>query len=217
MAGQKEKTKKTNGISKDFQDSASHWYVYTMAAMRMGSILELHQQQCQPRRLCCATNTSTKQAHVKVAVGPLGNLVERVFPIIRKLGPSSTIVVVTLPKPLGIVFELSKVTNRRIFVAELVTNGNADRVARVNKLFESPKSMESNDGKIVYGGGVNVGDLLLATTTVNVVVDLFGLRAPQRIVVFFDADGRTWTETMGAIQASFVADGPVTLVLEREN
>eukprot|EP00250_Pteridium_aquilinum_P012591 c20820_g1_i1 orf=66-641(+) len=191
-----------------------------MAAMRMGSILGHHQHaaHCQHRPLSCATITSTtKQAQVKVSVGPIGNLVERVFPVTRKLGPSSTIVVVTLPKPLGIVFELSKVANRRIFVAELIRNGNADRAARVNKLFEGQKSRETKDGKIIYGGGVNVGDLLLATTTVNVVVDLFGLRAPQRVVMFFDAEGRTWTETMGAIQSSFVADGPVTLVLERES
>ncbi|MCO5574531.1 hypothetical protein L7F22_028318 [Adiantum nelumboides] len=124
---------------------------------------------------------------------------------------------VTLPKPLGIVFELSKAANRRIFVAELIPNGNAERATRVNNLFEGQKAREKNNGKTIYGGGVNVGDLLLATTMVNVKVDMFGLRAPQRVVMFFAAEGRTWTETMGAIQSSYVADGPVTLVLEREN
>ncbi|MCO5566886.1 hypothetical protein L7F22_020569 [Adiantum nelumboides] len=129
----------------------------------------------------------------------------------------SSPMMVTLPKPLGIVFELSKAANRRIFVAELIPNGNAERATRVNKLFEGQKAREKNNGKAIYGGGVNVGDLLLATTMVNVKVDLFGLRAPQRVVMFFATEGRTWTETMGAIQSSYVADGPVTLVLEREN
>ncbi|KAH7431358.1 hypothetical protein KP509_08G044600 [Ceratopteris richardii] len=102
--------------------------------------------------------------------------------------------------------------------AELIPNGNADRAARVNKLFEGKSSSrESKYGRIIYGGGVNVGDLLLATTAVNVEVDLFGLRAPRRIITFFDAENRTWAETMGAIRSSFVADGPVTLVLERES
>ena len=48
------------------------------------------------------------------------------------------------------------------------------------------------------------------------VVDLFGLRAPQRVIKLFDVEGSTWSETMAAIHASFVADGPVTLILERE-
>ncbi|KAI5068287.1 hypothetical protein GOP47_0016632 [Adiantum capillus-veneris] len=169
-----------------------------------------------PCRLRCSANTSSS-AQVKVAVGPVGKLVERAFSVSRKLGPLSTISVVTLPKPLGIVFELSKAGNRRIFVAELIPNGNAERATRVSKLFEGKKTRERNNGRIIYGGAVNVGDLLLATTMVNVEVDLFGLRAPQRVVMFFAAEGRTWTETMGAIQSSFVADGPVTLVLERES
>lgn len=173
-----------------------------------------------PRVLSCIKSSSSsdsRQAQVKVGVGPVGNLVEQAFPITRKLGPSSNIVVVTLPKPLGIVFELSKMATGRIFVAELIPNGNADRAARVTQLFESQKGRESSHGNVMYGGRVKVGDLLLATTTVNVVVDLFGLRASRRAILLFDVEGRTWAETMGAIQTSFVADGPVTLILERES
>lgn len=166
--------------------------------------------------VCCANGPLDTHVQVKIGVGPVGNLMYRTFPIARQLGPSSDIVVITLPKPLGIVFELSKTGTRRIFVVELVQGGHADRASRVDQLFEGQQRRNSVDGRVIYGGGVKVGDLLRATTTVNVVVDLFGLRAPQRVVLLFEADGRTWAEAVGAIESSFVADGPVTLVLERE-
>lgn len=165
---------------------------------------------------CCSIYDNANQAQFKVGVGPVNKLTQRVYSLNRKLGSSSDIIVNTLPKPLGIVFELSKIATGRIFVAELVQGGNADRASRVNQMFESKQRRESGLGRVIYDGGVRAGDLLRATTMVNVVVDLFGLRAPQRVVLFFEVDGRSWAEAMGAIQTSFVADGPVTLILERQ-
>ena len=70
----------------------------------------------------------------------------------------------SLPKPLGIIFELSKSVKGRILVVELVPNGRADRADRIDRLCMGRKS---SPGRIIYDGNAKVGDLLLATTTVS--------------------------------------------------
>lgn len=52
---------------------------------------------------------------------------------------------------------------------------------------------------------------------VGVTVDFFGIRRPQRVMDLFVADGRPWHLITRALNASFVADGELTLVLERRN
>jgi hypothetical protein len=48
-----------------------------------------------------------------------------------------------------------------------------------------------------------------------VIVDFLGIRRPQRVIDVYKVDGRPWHLIMRALNASFVADGDVTLVLER--
>ena len=49
----------------------------------------------------------------------------------------------------------------------------------------------------------------------GVVVDFFGIRRPQRVMDLYICDGRPWHLVMRALNASFVADGDLTLVFER--
>ncbi|KAG6547814.1 hypothetical protein Mapa_010631 [Marchantia paleacea] len=159
-----------------------------------------------------------EEVKLKIPVGPTGNCLEQTFTFKRTLGPSSVFVVVTLRKPLGIIFEAVQSRNKeRVVVAELVQGSHAQRAARVNKMFQGADSnRKTRGGGVILNGDVRPGDILRATTTVGVVVDLFGIRAPLRVMMLHTADGRCWDDTMAALKASFVADGPLTLVLERE-
>ncbi|BBN11556.1 hypothetical protein MPTK1_5g12910 [Marchantia polymorpha subsp. ruderalis] len=159
-----------------------------------------------------------EEVKLKIPVGPTGNCLEQTFTFKRLLGPSSVFVVVTLRKPLGIIFEAVESRNKeRVVVAELVQGSHAQRAARVNQMFQGADSnRKSCGGGVILNGDVRPGDILRATTTVGVVVDLFGIRAPVRVMMLHKADGRCWDDTMAALKASFVADGPLTLVLERD-
>uniref|UniRef100_A0A7I4AIS6 Uncharacterized protein n=2 Tax=Physcomitrium patens TaxID=3218 RepID=A0A7I4AIS6_PHYPA len=163
--------------------------------------------------------TSLDEVKVKIKVGPLSSLQERVYRFQKIFGSSSRLVVITLPKPLGIVFVESPLVDaygkNRVMVGELVVGGNADRASRVAQLFDGRKNVASNTP--ILNGGVMPGDILRATTTVGVTVDFFGIRRPQRVMDLFVADGRPWHLITRALNASFVADGELTLVLERRN
>lgn len=160
--------------------------------------------------------TALDEVKVKIKVGPVRSKSEKVYAF-QKIFPSSSIVVVTLPKPLGIVFVESPLRNaygkKRIMVGELVAGGNADRATRVAQLFVGRSNAQANSP--IINGGVMPGDILRATTTAGVVVDFFGIRPPQRVMDLYIADGRPWNFVMRALTASFVADGDLTLVLER--
>jgi hypothetical protein len=56
---------------------------------------------------------------------------------------------------------------------------------------------------------------ILDFAQVGVIVDFLGIRRPQRVIDVYKVDGRPWHLIMRALNASFVADGDVTLVLER--
>lgn len=66
---------------------------------------------------------------------------------------------------------------------------------------------------------VQEGDVLRACTATNIVYPAqalaFGLKPPTRCVVCYGADGQRWPQVIAALQKGLVADGPVTLVLER--
>ena len=65
------------------------------------------------------------------------------------------------------------------------------------------------------------GDVLRAFTSSTI---SFGPRAQllgdlsgsKRAVVLFGADGQSWVKTISALKSGLVADGPVTLLLERD-
>jgi len=44
---------------------------------------------------------------------------------------------------------------------------------------------------------------------------LFGAQLPERTIVMYGADGQKWPHVAAALQRGLVADGDVTLVLER--
>lgn len=165
--------------------------------------------------------TALEEVTVKIKVGPVRGLSEKVYKFQKIFGPSSSIVVVTLPKPLGIVFEESPLRNaygkNRIMVGELIAGGNADRASRVAQLFLGAPRKNAQSNIPLVNGGVLPGDILRATTTAGVLVDFFGIRRPQRVMDLYVADGRPWHLVMRALHASFVADGGLTLVLERRN
>ncbi|KAL2620492.1 hypothetical protein R1flu_000697 [Riccia fluitans] len=159
-----------------------------------------------------------EEVKLKIPVGPIRNCLDETFTFKRILGPSSVFVVVTLRKPLGIIFEAVRKRNKeKVVVAELVPGSNAQRAFKVNQMFQGAGSnRKSRGGSVILNGDVRPGDILRATTTVGVEVDLFGIRAPKRVMMLHVADGRRWDDTMAALKASFIADGPLTLVLERE-
>jgi hypothetical protein len=63
------------------------------------------------------------------------------------------------------------------------------------------------------------GDILRACTSTNIVYEpkalAFGMQPPTRAIVLYGADGQGWPQVVAALKKGLVADGPVTLVLER--
>ncbi|GFH18344.1 uncharacterized protein HaLaN_15133 [Haematococcus lacustris] len=62
------------------------------------------------------------------------------------------------------------------------------------------------------------GDILRAVTATNFVYPtraLFGAVPPERHVVLFGADGQRWSVVRGALGKGIVADGDVTVIVER--
>eukprot|EP00850_Spirogloea_muscicola_P026704 SM009607S24928 [mRNA] locus=s9607:1:523:- [translate_table: standard] len=119
---------------------------------------------------------------------------------------------------MGIVFEEQRGqgvgSGCRVVVSSLIPDTKAHRAARVAQLSQSRPSKALGQQPLLHDA-VRPGDVLRATTSVCVAVDFFGIRQPQRIWYLYKTDGCRWEETMRALQASFVADGDLTLVLER--
>eukprot|EP01025_Chloroclados_australasicus_P044868 TRINITY_DN4889_c0_g1_i11.p1 TRINITY_DN4889_c0_g1~~TRINITY_DN4889_c0_g1_i11.p1 ORF type:complete len:331 (+),score=48.29 TRINITY_DN4889_c0_g1_i11:41-994(+) len=144
---------------------------------------------------------------VRIAVGKCDQPQLRTFVFPKILPQPSQIILTTLERPLGIIFEEQKIA-KRVVVTELVENGNADQALKIAK---------------IGGGGLGnvamTGDVLRATTCTNIVYPtgalLFGARMPERHIVVFGADGATWPEAMTAFKKGLKQDGQVTLVLER--
>lgn len=144
---------------------------------------------------------------LRVDVGPVGDTTPRTFLFEKVLRPPSQLVQVQLPRPLGIVFEEDAVGGR-VVIAELIPGGNADRLFRKASL----------DSRLL-STSPKVGDVLRATSATNVIYKrgalLFGAQLPERTVVVYGADGQKWPHVAAALQRGLVADGFVTLVLER--
>ncbi|GAQ83728.1 hypothetical protein KFL_001590160 [Klebsormidium nitens] len=152
---------------------------------------------------------------VKVPVGFVGETSDTVFSVRKLLPAPSVLVTVTLPKPLGIVFEESRI-RKRVVVADLIPGGNAEQAARVVQMFGTVRTSGRDGASARTGAAVQKGDVLRGLTTTQCIVDLFGVRAPRRASVYFDTKNRRWGEIMGAFGAVKVSDGEITLVLERK-
>jgi len=131
-----------------------------------------------------------------------------------KLQSASKIILITLPRPLGIIFQEDPKTSR-ISIAQLIPGSNADQLHKTCKLSGSLDKAPAP------------GDILRAVTCTNIVYRagalLFGAQKPGREIVVFGADdaGREGNpplpvpKVFGALKMGLVEDGEVQVVLER--
>lgn len=143
---------------------------------------------------------------LRLDVGVVGERQPRTFVFSKVLPEPSQLVMVTLERPLGIVFE-EDARKKRAVVAGFAPGGHAEQVmrrAKVNPSLAASAALE--------------GDVLRACTATCIVYptrELFGLKPPKRAVVVYGADGQRWPQIITALKKGLFADGPVTLVLER--
>jgi hypothetical protein len=121
-------------------------------------------------------------------------------------GAPSKIVSVTSTRPLGIIFEPD--AQGRIRVADFVRGSDADKAASVARL--SPQGADC----------ARRGDVLRAFTATQVSFTTTGallgdLSGTKRVRTLYGCDGESWERACAALTNGRVADGPVTLVLER--
>ncbi len=145
---------------------------------------------------------------VQAAVGKVGATAPRTFAFERLLPPPSRLVVCTLPRPLGVVFE-EDARRGRAAVAELALGGSAAAAAKRAAL-----------GPGAAAAAVPaIGDVLRAVTSTTLVYRganaLLGTSRPERTVVLYGTDRQRWPEVAAALKRGLAADGEATLVLER--
>lgn len=151
----------------------------------------------------------------KVDVGIVGARRRRTFALRKRLfrekgEECSDLVEVTMERPLGITFEPD--TEGRVRVSDFVRGSRAGRADAVARL-QAPAS--------VGASAPRRGDILRAFTTSTLSygprAQLLGdLSGTKRAVVLFGADDQPWGKTISALKSGLVADGPVTLILERD-
>mmetsp|Transcript_13349 Transcript_13349/g.18237 ORF Transcript_13349/g.18237 Transcript_13349/m.18237 type:complete len:345 (+) Transcript_13349:167-1201(+) len=143
---------------------------------------------------------------VRPKVGEVGKRKSDSFVVEKTLSEHSRILELTLDRPLGMVFEED--SQGRVRVSELVAGKQAEQAAAVAKLTQKIDSVALP------------GDVLRAFTATilqyppkaSITGDLTGT---IRKVVLYGADAQPWRKTSEALRIGRVADGPVTLVLER--
>lgn len=142
---------------------------------------------------------------IRINVGPVGRTLPKSYLFDKILREPSQLVTVTLPKPLGIIFEEDP-RLKRVFVAEFVPDSEAESQSKRAALDPS-----------ISNKVPAVGDVLRALTTTVVTYKEGALIAqgPEREIVVFGADGQKFSDVAAAMKRSYVSDGPVTLVLER--
>jgi hypothetical protein len=143
---------------------------------------------------------------VRVKVGPAQQRQPRTFLFDRLSQRPSELISLTLPRPLGIVFEEDK-RNRRAVVAGIVPRSGAGQRAALAR-FDKRRRAEA----------ALPGDVLRAVTCTNILwpaKNPFGAKLPQRHIVLFNAD-ESWERVANALKQGDSSDGPVTLVLERD-
>ena len=155
---------------------------------------------------------------VKVAVGIVGRKRERVFALRKTLGSvggvagvESEVFAVTMDRPLGVVVERD--TDGRVRVADFVEGSRAGRAAAVAQL----QGLNENAGARAPKRGDVVRAFTTTTLSYGPRAQLLGdLSGTKRAVVLFGADDQPWGKTIGALKSGLVADGAVTLILERD-
>jgi hypothetical protein len=145
---------------------------------------------------------------IRIEVGTVGATQLRTFLFDKILPQPSQLVVIKLPRPLGIVFEEDTRMGRAV-LAEIVPGGHADQRSKRASLDLSLASTAPKEG-----------DILRACTATNIVYRtgalLLGAQTPERAIVVYGADNEKWPAVATALKRGLVADGEVTLVLERK-
>jgi len=131
----------------------------------------------------------------------------RTYVFERVLPTSSEIVSVTAERPLGIVFEED--ADGRVRVSEFIPGSRAAKAAEVASL--APFGAQC----------CRKGDILRAFTATQVVYKttaaLTGdLSGTKRVRTLYGADDKDWRDVSAALANGRVADGPVTIVVERD-
>eukprot|EP00775_Hariotina_reticulata_P008175 gene8175-8366_t len=145
---------------------------------------------------------------IRINVGPVDDRKPRTFVFNKVLPQPSEILAVTLPRPIGVVFEYD-FARKQVFVAGVVEGGPAEQKLKVAGLNPSLAKESVKDG-----------DVLRAVTCTNFVYPtkaLFGAVPPQRHVVVYGADKQAWGSIKGALRKGERRDGPITLILERRS
>jgi len=148
----------------------------------------------------------TEGKQLRIDVGPVNRTEKETYVFDRVLQKESEVLAVTLPRPMGVIFE-EDARAQRVVVADLVEGSPAHQRAQVAKM-DTRRRQEA----------VLCGDVLRACTCTNFVYQdsaLFGAKAPTRTIVMYGADKQKWTQVMGALKKGDKADGGVTLILER--
>lgn len=144
---------------------------------------------------------------IRVPIGSVGSVAPVSFVFKKILHHQSRLIVIRLPRPLGIVFEEDK-KSKRVFVAEIIEGSAAAQLQRRSAL---DPSLSMNN--------VQEGDLLRAFTTTTIVYKtgalMFGAQKPEREIILFGADGESWPKVSHALSRGLKSDGEVSLVLER--
>lgn len=131
----------------------------------------------------------------------------RTYVFERVLSTSSEILSVTAERPLGIVFEED--ADGRVRVSEFIPGSRAAKAAEVASL--APFGAQC----------CRKGDILRAFTATQVVYKttaaLTGdLSGTKRVRTLYGADDKDWKDVSAALANGRVADGPVTIVVERD-
>jgi len=116
-----------------------------------------------------------------------------------------------MDRPLGVVVERD--TDGRVRVADFVEGSRAGRAAAVAQL----QGLNENAGARAPKRGDVVRAFTTTTLSYGPRAQLLGdLSGTKRAVVLFGADDQPWGKTIGALKSGLVADGAVTLILERD-
>ena len=148
------------------------------------------------------TEKNPSDVLVRLNVGPVNATIPQNF-LFEKSRPTSKLITVTLPRPLGIIFEDR---NGSVQIVDIVEGSGADQLWKRAKLDSSLKDSSPMVGDVLRG---------LTTTVVIYKEGALIAQGPEREIVVFGCDGQKWRDTKAAMKRGYASDGDVTLVLER--
>jgi hypothetical protein len=144
---------------------------------------------------------------LRIDVGPTDRREPRTYLFEKKLRQPSELVVMTLPRPLGVILEEDK-RRKRVVVSGTIAGSRAEQKVQLAKVDRARRREAPLPGDILRA--CTCTTLMYPTNSL-----VFGMQPPQRYVVLYGADGQRWEKVSIALKRGLVSDGPVTLVLER--